>query len=144
MKNYTTEKIRNVALISHSGAGKTSLAEAMIYTSGAVSRLGKVDAGTTTTDFDAEETKRKFTINTALAPVEWKGVKINLLDTPGYFDFIGDVASALRVADAAVVVVSATSGVEVGTEKVWEYADENKLPRLVFVNRMDKENANFS
>lgn len=143
MKNYTTEMIRNVALISHGGAGKTSLAEAMIYTAGAINRLGKVDAGTTTTDFDSEETKRNITINTSLAPVEWNGVKINLLDTPGYFDFIGDVASALRVADAAVVVLSATAGVEVGTENVWEFAEENKLPRLVFVNRMDKENANF-
>ncbi|MCW3488994.1 elongation factor G [Dethiobacter alkaliphilus] len=143
MKTYTTEKIRNVALVSHGGAGKTSLAEAMIYTTGAINRLGKADAGTTTTDFDPEEVKRQVTINTALAPVEWSGVKINLLDTPGYFDFIGDVSGALRAADAAVVVVSATSGVEVGTEKVWTYADENRLPRLVFVNRMDKENANF-
>lgn len=144
MKNYTTEKIRNVALISHGGAGKTSLAEAMLFTSGAINRLGKVDAGTTTTDFDPEEIKRQITINTSLAPVEWGGVKINLLDTPGYFDFIGDVAGAMRVADAAVVVVSAISGVEVGTEKVWTYADENNLPRLVFVNRMDRENANFA
>lgn len=143
MKTYTTEKIRNVALVSHGGAGKTSLAEAMIYTSGAINRLGKTDAGTTTTDFDPEEIKRKITINTSLAPVEWAGTKVNLLDTPGYFDFIGDVAGALRVADAAVVVVSATSGVEVGTEKVWGYADDNNLPRLVFINRMDKENANF-
>ncbi|MCR3921951.1 MAG: elongation factor G [Firmicutes bacterium] len=144
MKNYTTETIRNVALISHGGAGKTSLAEAMIYTSGAINRLGKVDAGTTTTDFDAEEVKRQITINTSLAPVEWGGVKVNLLDTPGYFDFIGDVASALRVADAAVVVVSATAGVEVGTENAWKEADDNNLPRLVFINRMDKENANFT
>lgn len=144
MKFYDTEHIRNVALISHGGAGKTSLAEALLYTAGAINRLGKVDAGTTKTDFDAEEIKRKITINTSLAPVEWKGVKINLLDTPGFFDFIGEVAGALRVADAAIVVVSATSGVEVGTEKVWSYADENNLPRLVFVNRMDRENANFS
>ncbi|MBT9141027.1 MAG: Elongation factor G [Dehalococcoidia bacterium] len=143
MKNYTTEKIRNAALISHGGAGKTSLTEAMIYTSGATTRLGKTDTGTTTTDFDPEEIKRQITINTSLAPVEWAGVKVNLLDTPGYFDFIGDVAGALRVADAAVVVVSATAGVEVGTEKFWGYADENNLSRLVFVNRMDKENAHF-
>ena len=143
MKNYPTEKIRNVALVSHGGAGKTSLTEAMIFTTGATNRLGKVDTGTTTTDFDPEEIKRQITINTSLAPVEWAGVKINLLDTPGYFDFIGDVAGALRVADAAVVVVSATSGVEVGTEKVWTYADENKLPRAVYINRMDRENASF-
>ncbi|MBS4007207.1 MAG: elongation factor G [Clostridium sp.] len=144
MKNYTTENIRNVALISHGGAGKTSLTEAMIYTSGATTRLGKTDSGTTTTDFDPEEIKRQITINTSLAPVEWAGVKVNLLDTPGYFDFIGDVAGALRVADAAIVVVSATAGVEVGTEKFWSYADENNLSRLVFVNRMDKENAHFA
>lgn len=143
MKNYTTEQIRNVALISHGGAGKTSLAEAMLYTSGAITRLGKVEAGTTTTDFDPEEVKRQITINTSLAPVEWAGTKINLLDTPGYFDFIGDVAGAMRVADAAVVVVSAISGVKVGTEKVWTYANENNMPRLIFINKMDRENANF-
>lgn len=143
MKTYPTEKIRNVALISHGGAGKTSLAEAMIYTSGAINRLGRVEAGTTTTDFDPEEIKRQITINTSLAPVEWNGMKVNILDTPGYFDFIGDVAGALRAADAAVVVVSAVSGVEVGTEKVWSYANENQLPRLVYISRMDKENANF-
>lgn len=144
MKTYETSKIRNVALIAHGGTGKTSLAEAMLFTSGAVNRLGKVESGTTTTDFDQEEIKRQITINTSLAPVEWKGVKINLLDTPGFFDFIGDVMGALRVADAAVVCVSAISAVEVGTEKVWAYADEYKLPRLVYVNKMDRENANFA
>ncbi|MBS4022102.1 MAG: elongation factor G [Dethiobacter sp.] len=143
MKNYTTEQIRNIALVAHGGAGKTSLAEAMLFTAGAITRLGRVEAGTTTTDFDPEEVKRQITINTSLAPIEWAGVKINLLDTPGYFDFIGDVAGALRVADAAVVCVSAVAGVEVGTEKVWSYAQENNLRRLVFVNKMDRENANF-
>lgn len=143
MKNYTTEQIRNVALIAHGGAGKTSLAEAMLYTSGAITRQGKVEAGTTTMDFDPEEIKRQITTNTSLAPVEWAGVKINLLDTPGYFDFIGDVAGALRVADAAVVCVSAVAGVEVGTEKVWTYANQNRLSRLMFINKMDRENANF-
>lgn len=143
MKTYETAQIRNVALIAHGGTGKTSLAEAMLFTAGAVSRLGKVEAGTTTTDFDPEEIKRQITINTSLAPVEWKGVKINLLDTPGFFDFIGDVMGALRVADAAVVCVSAVSAVEVGTEKVWAYANEHNLPRLVYVNKMDRENANF-
>jgi elongation factor G len=143
MKNYATEQIRNIALIAHGGAGKTSLAEAMLFTSGAVTRLGRVEAGTTTTDFDPEEIKRQITVNTSLAPIEWSGAKINILDTPGYFDFIGDVAGALRVADAAVVCVSAVAGVEVGTEKVWTYAQDNNLRRLVFVNKMDRENANF-
>ena len=143
MKGFTTERIRNVALISHGGAGKTSLAEAMLYTSGAINRLGKVDAGNTTTDFDPDEIKRQVTIGTALAPLEWKGVKVNLLDTPGFFDFIGEVQGALRVADSAIVAVCAVSGVEVGTEKVWSYADTYNLPRLVFVNKIDRENANF-
>lgn len=143
MKNYTTGQIRNVALISHGGAGKTSLAEAMLYTSGAINRLGRVEAGNTTTDFDPDEVKRQTTINTALAPLKWQGVKINLLDTPGYFDFVGDLKSALRVADGAVVVVCAVSGVEVGTEKVWSYADEFNLPRLVFINKLNRENADF-
>jgi elongation factor G len=144
MKNYNTGQIRNVALISHGGAGKTSLAEAMLYTSGAITRLGKVEAGNTTTDYDPDEIKRQVTISTALAPLEWNGVKINLLDTPGYFDFVGEVQGALRVADSAVIVVCAVSGVEVGTEKVWSYADKYNLPRLVFINKIDRENANFS
>ena len=143
MKNYNTGQIRNVALISHGVAGKTSLAEAMLYTSGAITRLGKVDAGNTTTDFDQDEIKRQVTISTALAPLEWKGVKVNLLDTPGFFDFIGEVQGALRVADSAIVAVCAVSGVEVGTEKVWSYADAYNLPRLVFINKIDRENANF-
>jgi elongation factor G len=143
MKSYATGQIRNVALIAHGGAGKTSLAEAMLYTSGAITRLGKVEAGTTTLDFDPEEVRRQITINTSLAPLEWAGAKVNLLDTPGYFDFIGDMAGALRVADACVVCVSAVAGVEVGTEKVWSYADQHSLSRLVFVNKMDRENADF-
>ncbi|MGI6307665.1 MAG: elongation factor G [Dethiobacteria bacterium] len=143
MQNYSVDKIRNVALISHGGAGKTSLVEAMLYTTETVNRLGKVEAGNTTTDFDPDEIKRQVTISTALAPLEWKGVKINLLDTPGFFDFVGEVQGALRVADGAIVVVCAVSGVEVGTEKVWGYADDYKLPRLVYINKIDRENANF-
>ncbi len=143
MKKYHTEQIRNVALISHGGAGKTSLTEAMLYTSGAINRLGSVDAGNTTTDYDPDEIKRQVTIGTSLAPVEWAGVKLNLLDTPGFFDFTVDVKSALRVADSAVVVVCAVSGVEVGTEKVWQYAEELELPRIVFINKVNRENANF-
>ena len=143
MKNYSTEQIRNVALISHGGAGKTSLAEALLYTSGAVNRLGKVEAGNTVTDFEPDEVKRQVTIGTSLAPLEWAGVKVNLLDTPGFFDFFTDVQTALRVADSAIVVVCGVSGVEVGTEKVWKYADELNLPRLVFINKLNRENANF-
>ncbi len=143
MKKYETEQIRNIALVSHGGAGKTSLAEAMLFSTETINRLGNTNAGNTTTDFDAEEIKRQITINASLAPCEWKNTKINILDTPGYFDFIGDVISSLRVADGAVVGVCAISGVEVGTEKVWSYADENKLPRLVFINKLDRENANF-
>lgn len=143
MKSYKTEQIRNVALISHGGAGKTSLAEALLFTSGAVNRLGKVEAGNTVTDFESDEIKRQVTIGTALAPLEWGDVKINLLDTPGFFDFFADVQAALRVADSAVVVVCGVSGVEVGTEKVWKCADEYQLPRLVFINKLNRENANF-
>ena len=143
MEEYSVDKIRNVALISHGGAGKTSLVEAMLYTAGMVNRLGRVEAGNTTTDFDPDEIKRQITISTALAPLDWKGVKINLLDTPGFFDFLGEVQGALRVADGAIVVVCAVSGVEVGTEKVWGYADDHNLPRLVYINKIDRENANF-
>lgn len=143
MKNYSSEAIRNVALISHGGAGKTSLAEALLYTSGAINRRGTIETGTMTTDYDPDEIKRQVTINVGLAPLEWDGVKINLLDTPGYFDFIGDLIGALRVADCSAVVVCAVSGVEVGTEKVWQYADDFSLPRIVLINKLDRENANF-
>lgn len=144
MKSYSSEAIRNIALISHGGAGKTSLAEALLFTSGAINRLGTIETGTTTTDYDPDEIKRQVTINVGLAPLEWDGVKINLLDTPGYFDFIGDLIGALRVADCSAVVVCAVSGVEVGTEKVWQYADDFSLPRLVLINKLDRENADFT
>lgn len=143
MKKYSSEAIRNMALISHGGAGKTSLAEALLYTSGAVNRLGTIESGTTTTDYDPDEIKRQVTINVGLAPLEWDGIKVNLLDTPGYFDFIGDLLGALRVSDCAAVVVCAVSGVEVGTEKVWQYAEDFNLPRLVLINKLDRENADF-
>ncbi len=143
MKKYTSDNIRNVALISHGGAGKTSLTEALLFTSGAINRLGKIESGNTTTDFDPDEVKKQVTINVGLAPLEWSGIKINLLDTPGYFDFIGDVLGALRVADSAVVVVCAVSGVEVGTEKVWGYADDFNLPRVVAINKLERENADY-
>ena len=143
MKKYTSENIRNVALISHGGAGKTSLTEALLFTSGAINRLGKIESGNTTTDFDPDEIKKQVTINVGLAPLEWDGVKVNLLDTPGYFDFIGDVLGALRVVDSVVTVVCAVSGVEVGTEKVWGYANDFKLPRFVVINKLDRENADY-
>jgi elongation factor G len=144
MKQYPITKIRNTCLISHGGAGKTSLAEAILYNAGAIDRLGKVNDGNTTMDYDPEEIKRQVSINTAIAPCEWKGNKINLIDTPGYFDFIGEVMEAIRVADSAVIVVNAKSGVEVGTEKTWKYALDRKLPRILFVNRLDEENVNYS
>lgn len=142
MKKYDTERIRNIALVSHGGAGKTSLVEAALFLSGATTRIGKVEEGTTVTDHDPEEIKRQISISTSLAPVEWADHKLNLLDTPGFFDFVGEVASALRVADAALVVVEAVSGVEVGTEKMMAYAAH--LPKVVFVSKMDRENANFT
>ena len=154
LKKVDAQHLRNVALISHGGAGKTSLAEAMLFTAGATSRLGRVDEGTTVTDYDPEEVRRKISVSTALAPLEWQDCRINLLDTPGYFDFVGEVISALRVVEGAIVLLDASSGVAVGTEKVWKYASEAGtkredgssaagLPILVFVNKMDRENANF-
>ncbi len=143
MPSYKVEELRNVCLIAHSAAGKTSLAEAMLFNTGATSRLGKVEEGNTVSDFDPEEIRRKISVSTAVVPFEWNGHKVNVLDTPGYMDFVGEVKGAVRVADGAVVVVCAASGVEVGTELVWQYADELEVPRLVFVNKMDRENASF-
>ena len=144
MKQYATDKLRNVALVAHGGAGKTSLAEALLFHSGATKRLGSVDEGTSILDYDPEEVKRKISITASVAPAEWKNHKINVLDTPGYFDFAGEVIGSLRVADGCVVVVCANSGIEVGTEKVWSYADDYNLPRMIFVNKLDRENADFT
>jgi len=141
--HFEPEKIRNVALLSHSGAGKTSLAEAMFFSSGAVSRLGNVADGTTTSDYDPAEIKRQISINLSLLPCQWKDCKLNIIDTPGYPDFVAEVKAGLAVSEGVVIVVCAVSGVEVGTEQVWGYASEAKLPRLIFVNKMDRENANF-
>ena len=143
MQHDTTERMRNVVLLSHSGAGKTSLSEAMLYSSGAITRLGKVDQGNTTSDYDPDEVKRNISIYLSLLPCEWQGFKVNAIDTPGYADFVGEVKAAVRVADGAVIVLCAASGVEVGTELVWGYAEEQKIPRLVFVNKIDRENADF-
>ena len=143
MKVYRTDEIRNVVLLGHGGSGKTSLAEAMAYVSGATSRMGKIADGNTISDFDKEEQKREFSISTSLVPIEWEKAKINILDTPGYFDFVGEVEEAVSAADAAVIVVSGKAGVEVGTEKAWELCDKYKLPRMVYVTEMDVDDVSF-
>jgi elongation factor G len=143
MEQYGLENIRNTVLLSHGGAGKTSLAEAMLFTAGAISRLGKVDDGSATSDYDPDEVKRKISINLSLLPCQWRDTKINLIDTPGYSDFVGEVKAGMRVSEGAIIVVCAASGVEVGTEQAWAYCEEAKLPRLIFVNKMERENADF-
>ena len=143
MKVYRTDEIRNVVLLGHGGSGKTSLAEAMAYVSGATNRMGKITDGNTISDFDKEEQKREFSISTSLVPIEWEKAKINILDTPGYFDFVGEVEEAVSAADAAVIVVSGKAGVEVGTEKAWELCDKYKLPRMIYVTEMDVDDASF-
>jgi len=144
MKEYTTEVLRNVALVSHGGAGKTMLAEAFLHFSGATTRLGKVEDGTSVSDNDEEEVRRKISIYTSVIPIEHRDHKINILDAPGYTDFIGEVISTLTVADGALILVDSVSGLEVGTEIAWRYADDFKLPRFVVINRLDRENANFA
>ena len=143
MEKYRTEQIRNVVLLSHTHAGKTSLCENMLFQAKAINRLGRVDEGTTTSDYEPEETKRKISINLSLLPFEWNKTKVNLIDSPGYPDFVGEVKASLRAADGALVIVSAASGVEVGTELTWKYADDRALPRILFVNKIDRENADF-
>lgn len=143
MKEYTTENIRNVALIGHGSTGKTSLSEAMLFNAKAINRLGRVDDGNTTSDFDPDEVRRSFSVNLSILPCEWQGNKLNILDTPGYADFVGEVKCGVRAADAAVIVICGASGVQVGTEYAWAYADEQNLPRLVFISRMERENADF-
>jgi len=143
MQQYGLENIRNICLLSHCGAGKTSVSEAALFTTGAINRLGKVNDGTTTSDYDPSEVKRKISLNLSILPCEWQGTKINLIDTPGYADFVGEVKTAMRVSEGAIIVVCAASGVEVGTEQVWSYCEEARLPRVIFVNKMDRENADF-
>jgi elongation factor G len=143
MKEYTTEFIRNIALVSHGSGGKTMLAEAFLHVTGATSRLGKIEDGTTVSDFEDEEIRRKLSLSTAVIPVEYKDHKINVLDTPGYTDFVGEVVSALRVADGAAILVDSVAGLEVGTEIVWNYCDTFKLPRFLVVNKLDRDNADF-
>ena len=136
MKVYKTQDIRNVAILGHGGCGKTTLVEAMAYAAGVTSRQGKVDDGNTLSDYDKEEIRRKFSISTSIIPIEWEYWKINLLDTPGYMDFVGEVEEALSVADAAIIVVSAKSGVEAGTVKAWNYCEKYGIPRTIFVMNM--------
>ncbi|MDX9849826.1 MAG: elongation factor G [Anaerolineaceae bacterium] len=143
MKEYKTESIRNITFASHSGAGKTILAEALLNFSGAINRMGKIEDGSTTSDFDEEEQRRSISIYTSVLPVEYKDHKINILDTPGYTDFLGEEISALRVSDGAVILVDAVAGIEVGTELAWTYSGEKNIPRLILINKMDRENANF-
>jgi elongation factor G len=143
LKEFTTDQIRNVALVAHHGVGKTSLAEAMLFLAKATTRLGRISDGTTLLDYGADEVQRQITINLGLAQFEWAGHKVNLIDTPGYQDFVGDVHSALRVSDAAILVLRANAGVEVGTEVVWEVMKARKIPTLLVVNMMDKEHADF-
>ncbi|HSM55362.1 MAG TPA: elongation factor G [Candidatus Sulfomarinibacteraceae bacterium] len=140
MKEYTTRDIRNIALVSHSGAGKTTMVERFLFNTDVITRMGSVQQGTAVMDFEEEEIARNSSIVTAIAPVEWKGKKLNFLDTPGYADFVGEVFSALKVAEGVLILVEAVAGVEVGTELVWQYAEERNLPRMVVVNKMDREN----
>ena len=143
MPKYGLDNIHNIVLLSHGGAGKTSLSEAMLFDAGAISRIGRVDDGSSTSDYDPEEAKRRISINLSLLPLHWREKKINIIDVPGYADFVGEVKAGIRISDAAIIVVCGASGVEVGTEMVWNYCEEAKLPRLIFINKMDRENADF-
>ncbi len=144
MKKYETSRLRNVALIAHGKAGKTTLAEAMLFDGGASDRLGRVDDGTSIMDFEPEEIKRSLTISSSFNHLEWNKHKINIIDTPGDANFIIDTKNSLQAVDGAVIVIDAVSGVEVQTEKVWEYASQFALSRLFFISKLDRERANFS
>src|SRR4030065_51835 len=143
MVNFDVEKIRDIAVIAHGGAGKTSLVEAMLFDSKASDRLGSVDSGNTITDYEPEEIERKISISSTMAFCDWKGFRFNIIDTPGYINFIEDTKGCLSISDGAVVIISALSGVKAETEKIWQYACNYEIPRVVFVNKMDRENANF-
>ncbi len=144
MKDYSCENIRNVCLLGHGNAGKTTLVEAMLNITGATDRFGSVVDGNTVMDYDPEEIKRKFSISTALAPIEWKDIKINIIDTPGYFDFVGEMLEGLSVADGAAILVGAKDGLQVGTEKAWKAVNDKKIPRMFVISKLDEENADFS
>ena len=143
MNTFTTKIIRNVALLGHSGDGKTSVAEAMLHVAGCSDRFGKVTEGNTVCDYDPEEIKRGYSLSTTLAPLVWNDVKINIIDTPGYLDFVGEVKEAVRVADSAIITVNAKSGVEVGTDLAWDYATDAGIPKSFFINKFDDPEASF-
>ncbi len=143
MKTYSTDKIRNVAFLGHSSCGKTTITEALLFNTKVTNRMGKVEDGNTVSDFDKEEKDRQVSIGTSIIPIEYQDTKINFLDTPGYFDFVGEVYGALKVTDGAVLVIDASSGVEVGTEKAWKYLEQRNIPRIIFINKLDKENIKF-
>ena len=143
MKLYDTSKIRNFCLLGHGNSGKTSLAEAMLYTAGSIEKLGRTRDGNTATDFDPEEIKRKFSISTAVANCDWGGLKFNIIDTPGFFDFEGELQQGVRVADAAIIVLSGKSGLTVGAEKAWNYTEKRKLPKIIFINKVDDERVDY-
>ena len=143
MNTYDAKDIRNVLLVGHGGSGKTTLLEAMLFASGGITRMGSVEDGNTVSDHDPDEQRRGISVSLAMAPIEWKAVKINALDAPGTADFVGDLRNAIRAADAVIIVVSAVDGVEVQTEYAWELAVEEGLPRAIFVNKLDRERADF-
>lgn len=144
MKDYKTNKLRNLALVGHSGAGKTSLTESLLYFTKAIDRVGKVEDGNTVSDYEKQEIKRKISIQTSIVPVEYKDYKVNFIDAPGFFDFEGEVLNALRASESALFVIDGENGIEVGTEKYWKYTENISLPRIIFLNKLDKENANFN
>jgi len=143
LKEYNPEAIRNIALIGHGGSGKTTISELLLFTGGEINRIGKIEEGNTTSDFNANEIEKKISIATSPLHVEWNGTKINILDTPGFPDFIGQVISSLHVADLAVSVIKSTEGIEVGTEQTWGIVRKNKLPASVIINKCDNEHSNF-
>ena len=143
MDIFKYERIRNVALLGHGSCGKTTLAEAMAYVTGVITRQGKIEDGSTISDYDKEEKKREFSIQTSIIPIVSDETKINILDTPGYFDFVGEAEQAASAADAAIIVISAKAGVQVGTEKAWNLCEKYKLPRMFFVTDMDDDNASY-
>ena len=143
MEQHGLESIRNIVLLSHNGAGKTSVAEAILFTTGVIKRLGSVEDGTTISDYDPDEVRRHISINLSVLPFSWQDTKVNIIDAPGYSDFVGEVKAGMRVSEGAIITICATSGVEVGTEQVWGYCEEADLPRIIFVNKMERENADF-
>ena len=142
--SYSVQNIRNVCLLGHSGSGKTSLAESLLFMTGAIDRMGRVADGNTVCDYDPEEVKRQISLSTAVAPIDYKGCRINVLDTPGAFDFSGEVMEALRAADAAIIVASAKDGVSVGVEKAWKYCEERNMPRFIYISKIDEDHSDYN